>query len=884
MSLFTRIFSPIFWRRRDLYRDLAEEMREHLEEKTEQFVREGMSRGDAEHAARRAFGNATVIEEHGREVWQWPRLESIWADVRYALRQLRKSPGFTATAVLTLALGIGANTAIFSVIDTILLRPLPYADPDRLVLVSESLGGDDVGVSAQEYLDYRRENRVFSQVAAFESDGFNLTGNGQPLRVNAARISASALPLLGAAPEVGRNFADEEDRYGANRVVLLSHELWQSHYAGDPGIVGNTIRLDEKPYTVIGIMPPSFRFPFDGAPPSERARLWLPIAFAPNVLDPANRTMEFGVGLIGRLKDGVTPQQAREDVDGIASRFMQQYDYSGTIRVAPQVHLFAAHAIGKARPLLILLAACVACVLLIACANVANLLLVRASARGQEMALRAAIGANRFRLLRQCLVESILLSLFGAAAGVVLAIVLVPGLKHFGPANIPRLQDVALHPVALLFTLMVSLVTSVVFGFAPAWRLARVAPQPSMWPALQVGINHSSQRLQNGIATAEIALAVVLLVAGGLLLRSFARLLNAPMGFDPENTFVVRTLFDHARYRDSLQREAAQKELLDRLSRLPGIAAVAEASHLPLSDTRRIGIRLEHSGPSDYYWAENSLISPGYFAAMGIALRGRDFTPEDRRGSLPVAIVSETFARQFFPGKNPVGQRVQWGDRPLFSIIGVTADVHISALDTDPPPMIYTSIFQVDTGADGRTAFVLRGESAGRELSAAIMLPEFRERIWSLDKELPVYDATTLQGLVSESLAERRFTLVLLGSFAVSAVLLAVIGIFGVISNLVVQRQREFGVRIALGANRATIAKLVLGRASVVAIAGVASGLLLSVLASRLLLASLYHTSQYDPVVLCLIPTVLLAVVLAAAWLPARRAAGVDPMQALRSE
>ena len=883
MSWFARLF-----RRNDLYQDLAEEMRAHLEEKTDQFMRDGMSREEAEHAARRAFGNAALIEERGRQAWQSPRIESIWADLKYGLRQLRKSPGFTVTAVLTLALGIGANTGIFSLVSAVLLHPLPYDDPDRLVLVSEKLpylGGDEVGVSAQEYLDYQRQNRVFSAVAAFEADGFNLTGAGRPLRVNAVRFSASALPLLGVTPELGRNFTPEEDRNGADRVVLLSHPLWQTEFASSPGILGSTIRLDEKPYTVIGVMPPSFRFPLDAAPPSERAALWLPMAFAPNLLDPANRTMEFGVGLIGRLKKGTTVQQAQNDADQIASRFMHQYGYEGNMRVAPQVHPFAAHAVEKARPLLILLSAAVGCVLLIACANVANLLLAQASVRGPEMALRAAIGASRLRLMRQCLVENTALSFAGASVGLLLATVIIVSVKRFGPASLPRLQDVSLHPVALLFTFSLSLITVIMFGFVPAWRLAHVRPQPLLRVSAQAGSGHHSQRLQDSVAAAEIGLALVLLVTGGLLLRSFSRLLNLPFGFNPENAFIVRTVFDHNRYRDPSQRESAQKELLDRLSSLPGIAAVAEASHLPLSDTRQIGFRLERSNPSDFHWAENSLVSPGYFRAMGIPLlKGRDFTAQDQRDAPPVAIVSQTLAHQFYPGQNPIGQRFEWGDRALFTIIGVAADVHISALDADPPPMIYNSIFQVESGASGRTTFILRGMSTGPELSSASLLPEIRSQIWSLDKELPVYDATTLRSLVSDSLAQRRFTIVLLGSFAASALLLAVVGIFGVISYLVAQRNREFGVRMALGANRLGIAKLVLRKTSTIAMAGVAVGLILSVLGSRLLLASLYHTSQYDPVIFCLIPTILFAVVMAAAWLPAHRAAGVDPMQALRSE
>jgi predicted permease len=874
--------NQIFTRRRR-YDELSESIREHLEEKIADLMDNGMTRAKAERSARHEFGNVALIEERSREIWQWSTLESTWADLGYAARKLRKAPALTITCLLTLALGIGASTAVFSTINTILLHPLPYGDPGRLVLISESLpleGNNDVGVSAQEYLDYHSQNSVFSETAAFETADFNLTGTGEPRRINAARISASTLPLLGVTPELGRNFTPEEDRYGTDHVVLLSHALWQSQYGSAPDIVGKTVHLDETAYTVIGVMPRSFRFPFDAAPPSERASLWLPMAFAPNLLNPDNRTMEFGVGLIGRVKPDVSPQQAQADMNQIANRFMRQYGYSGTIRVSPHVYPLSAHSVERARPLLILLAASVLCVLLIASANIANLLLARASARTQEMALRMAIGANRLRLIRQCLVESSLLGLLGSIAGILVAILLVAGLKHFGPTSLPRLQDVAIHPIVLLFALALSLITSLFFGFAPAWRLSRVPPQASLRAARQANSDRSGQRLQNSVATAEIALAFVLLIAGGLLLHSFTRLLGSPFGFDPQNAFVVRTVFDHVRYPDPSKRDIMQKQLLDRLSRLPGISSVAEASHLPLSDTRQIGFRLEHAAQDDFHSAENSLVSPGYFHAMGITLvAGRDFTLGDRRDSPPVAIISQALSREYFPGRNPVGQRFHWGDRATFTIIGVAADVHVSSLDTDAPPMIYLDMFQIESGVSGKTAFILRGSTAGPELLSAI-----RQQVWSLDSELPLYEAATLQSLISESLAQRSFTLVLLGAFAVTALLLASVGIFGVISYLVAQRSSEFGVRMALGASRSQITNLVLSHGSIIAVAGCLCGLALSAFASRLLLTSLYRTDWYDSVTPCLVTLLLFVVALLASWLPARRAAATDPMHALRSE
>jgi predicted permease len=810
-------------------------------------------------------------------------MSGLAQDLRYALRQLRKSPGFTAVAVITLALGIGSSTAVFSVLDTVLLRPLPYQRPDQLVQVSETLpamGTEEVGVSPGEYQDYRDHNRSFSQIGAFDSAGFNLTGEGQPLRVNAAAVSASTFSVLGVSPEIGRTFTAEEDHYGSGHFAVLSHSLWERQYAGDRHILGQVIRLDETPYTVIGVMPPSFRFPYDGMPLSEMADLWVPIAFTPDSLLPKNREREFGVGVIGRLKPGVTMAQAQADMEGIASDFMAHYGYSGTLRVAPRAYAFAAHAVEKARPLVLLLVMAVVCVLFIACANVANLLMARGSRRAHEMAIRSSLGANPARLVRQCLSESALLSLCGAAAGIVLAVFLVAGLKAFGPADVPRLYDVALHPMLLGFALVLSLLSAVFFGLVPAWRSSRVSPESALKESARTGPSRGTQQLQHMVVTIEMAAAIVLLAAGGLLLRSFFRLLESPSGFDPSGTFVVRTLFDRERYPDGEKRRAVQREILDGLSHLPGISAVAEASHLPLSDEREIGFRLEHAEANDYHVAENSLVSPGYFRAMRIPLlRGRDFNDQDRPDTPFVAIISEKLAKQYFPGQDPIGQRFWWGDRAPFTVVGLVADVHISALDASPPPMIYNSMFQVESGASGRTAFVLRANR-----SVDVVFQEVRQEVWSADKDLPIYSSTTMATLVSESLAQRRFTMLLLTSFAVIALVLAAIGLFGVMSYLVAERTREFGVRMALGARRGNIYRQVLGRAAMVGAVGCALGLSLSIFATRLLQASLYRVSRLDGLTFALVPVVLLSVDLLAAYWPARQAAKVDPMVALRYE
>jgi putative ABC transport system permease protein len=806
-------------------------------------------------------------------------------DLRFGFRLLRKSPGFALVAVLTLALGIGANTTVFSAVDAVLLRPLPYYQPDRLVLVNESVmnsGNDYIGVAAQEYLDYRDQNQAFSNVAAFETAGFNLTGEGQPLRVQAATISASAFPTLGVSPIMGRAFTSQEDRSGSDNVVELSYSLWQNQYHADPNILGRSIKLDEKAYTVIGVMPPSFHFPYDGKPLSETADLWLPIGFSPEVLKPENRLMEFGVGLIARLKPGVTLQQAQNDIDNVSRHFQQQFPdaYSGNVHVTPHVYAFVAHLVEKTRALLMLLSAAVLCVLLIACANVANLLLARASSRTREMAIRSAVGAARSALLRQCLVESSLLSLLGGCAGVALAIAAIAGLRNYGPASVPRLHEITIHPLALLFTLALSVVTTLVFGFIPAWRLSHVAPQVFLKESAQTGTSRGTLRLQSAVAVGEIALALVLLIGGSLLVRSFVRLLQVPLGFDPQGTFIVRTVFDPTRYPDPGPRGNAQREIISRVANIPGVTTVSAASHLPLSDTRQIGFRPEHAASDDTHWAENSLVAPGYFRVMGISLQqGRDFTERDKPDSTPVAIINKTMARKYFPGRDAVGQRFYWGNLKLYTIIGVVDDVHISALDADPPPMIYNSMFQTQSGASSRTAFLARTSRSGQNLFS-----EVQQQVWSVDHDLPLYNSTTLAEVVSDSVAQRRFTMLLLAAFSTVALLLAAIGLFGVISYLVSQHQRDMALRMALGADRSDIHRMVLRQGARLGIAGCAIGLGLSLAGGQLLTTSLYRVSRFDPATLIFMPALLLLVVLLAVYLPARRAASVDPMQALRTE
>ncbi len=874
--------------RRQLDGDLDAEFRAHLEMLTEENIRKGMAPQEAHYAARREFGGLEQTREAHKQQRSLPAIENLSRDLRLGIRMLGRSPGFTAVAVITLALGIGANTTVFSLVNAVLIRKLPYRDPQQLLLLTETLpqlgGGEEVGVAAAEYLDYRDQNQSFSQVAAYETAGFNLTGDGTPLRVQAARISASAFSLLGVSAQLGRTFIEEEDRAGAPGVAVISDALWRNHYSASRDVLGKTVRLDEKPFTIIGVMPTGFLFPFDGAPLSERADLWVPIAFSAEGF--AERVREFGVGVVGRLKLGVTPAQAQQDILRVADNFMREHpeSYSGTIRVSPRTYPFVAHAAAKIKPLVLLAEAAVLCVLLIACANVANLLMAKARSRRREMAVRSAVGAARGRLLSQCLVESSLLSLIGAGAGAALAAPMISAARQFGPASLPQLQDVTLDPVALAFTLFLSVITTLSFGLIPALQLSRVPPQVAMKDTAQIGAIQATRRLQNSLVIVEIGAALALLIGGSLLLQSFVHLLNVPTGFRPQNTVVVRTLFDWSRYPDPLKREAVQKELLNRLRVLPGVRLAAEASHLPLSEARQIGFRIEGAPPDEFHWAHNSLVSPGYFQAMGISiLRGRDFREQDDRKSPNAAVISETLARQYFPNQDAIGKRYNWGGRADFTIIGVAADVRVTALDADPPPMIYNSMFQVESGASSRTALVLKLDSPDESVQQGIF-QSVQQQIWSLDKDLPIYGVSTMQSLMEDSVSQRRFTMLLIGGFGVLALLLAIIGLFGVVSYVVVLRQQELALRVALGAGRANMGWMVLKQGGLLGVAGCVFGLFVFMVGSPLLSSSLYQTSRHDLPTLLLAPLILFLATLCASYWPARRAMRVDPMALLRYE
>jgi predicted permease len=811
-------------------------------------------------------------------------METIVQDIRYGFRMLRKSPGFTLVALIVLMVGIGANVAIFSVVDTILLRPLPFRDANALVALWQNyptLGSEWLWTSPPEYLDYKNRNRVFTSVAGFENDSANLTGVGEPERLTLAKVTANMFPTLGINPLLGRTFSESEEHLGADNVAVLSYSFWRRRFGADPGTLGRSITLNQKAYTIIGVMPASFQFPIPGTPFTERAELWVPLAFTAHELQARAESMD--VMAVARLKDGVTLQQAVDDVKRIATDFQRENPniYNGKLHLITAVRPLAVDVVGKVRPLLLVLMAAVGFVLLIACANIANLLLARSTARARETAIRSAIGASSTRLARQFLTESVLLSVAGGVLGLVAAYWIVRLIAVVGPSQVPRLSELSIHPTALVFTLSVSLITGLLFGIAPAMRLAGLDLNSALKEgASQTGSGRRHHRLASTLVIVEVGCSLLLLIGAGLLINSFIRVLRVPPGFRPEGVVVVRTSFDTGLYTNREKRTAVEREIMARLAPMPGVESAALASHLPLVDDRAIGVHAEGADPTDFRWAQNDLIDENYFHTMGISLlHGRTFTAEDSPSTPPVAVINQSMARQFWPGQNAVGKHFDWGPHPPFTVIGVAADVKISALDADAPATAYMSIYQIQSGASSRAVFIVRSARDPGSLATAI-----RREVWSVDKELPLYDIRTMDDIVASSVAQRRFAVLLLASFAGLALMLAAIGLYGVLSYSVTERTREMGLRMALGARPTDLLRLVVGQGVRLAAIGVGAGLLASLVLTRLMSNLLFNVNPLDPITFLVVASVLLVVAFLATYIPAHRAASVDPMVALRYE
>jgi putative ABC transport system permease protein len=818
-------------------------------------------------------------------------METLIQDIRYGVRTLLKTPGFTAVAVIALALGIGANSAIFSVVNAVLLCPLPYTNSDRLVMLwatnpSLQLGIDNLPPSAANFVEWRDQSQVFENISALTSTNFNLTSAGEPERIVGARVSSSFFQLMDVSPKMGRAFSPEEDQPGNEQVVILSHSIWQGRFGADPDLIGKPLTLNAKSYTIIGIMPAGFRFPGAGDLPAymelqPQTDLWLPIALTSEQI---GKRGDHNLSVIARLKPYVTLDQAQTEMSNIARRLEER---------EPQAKGYGVNVIslneqlaGGIRPALLVMLVAVAFVLLIACANVANLLLARSAARQKEIAIRTALGASRGRIIRQLLTESILLSIGGGVIGILLTFLGIDLLLALSPKNIPRLGEINIDASVLCFTLIISIVTGGLFGLAPALQASRL----NLNESLKEGARNSTgglhrNRVRTLLVVSEVALSLVLLLGAGLMIRSLARLLTVDPGFNPKNVLTLGLSLPTSKYAESNQQTAFFQQVIERLKALPGVQSVGAVSALPLSGAEEASSFMVEGGAtidsSEMPMADRRRASADYFRAMGIPLvQGRYFTEADNQTATPVALISESFARRFFPDEDPVGRRIKNGGptstRPWLSIVGVVRDVKHVALEAEARPQVYMPYLQ-NTWAS--MTLVMRSASEPSSLAAAA-----RSAIWEVDKQQPVSDVKSMEQYLYASVAARRFSMILLAVFAVVALTLAAVGIYGVMSYSVNQRTREIGIRMALGAKQTDVLKLIVRQAMIPTFAGLAAGLCAAFFLTRLMSSLLYGVSATDPITFAVIPLILLAVAMAACAVPARRATKVDPGIALRHE
>ena len=814
-------------------------------------------------------------------------MPSLMQDLRFAIRQLRKSPGFALTTVLTLALGIGATTAIFSLINTVLLRPLPFPEPDRVVsaLALETTAGTagiPESLSYPDFFDWRTRNHSFEALASFHPDDRALTGSGSPRHLESQTVSSEFFRVLRVNPILGRGFVADDEKTGTH-VAVLSHETWQSIFGADPNIVGRAITLDGKQYNVVGVMPKGFQFPIQN--PS--AALWTTLADDTTDKDPltAQRGAHM-VHLVGRLKPGVSVVQANTDLDLIARNLAAQYPDSNTqfptAVVVPELEKL----VGNTRPALHVLFAAVTLVLLIACANVAGLMLTRTSRRRQEIAVRAAMGATRFGIIRQVLVESVVLSLCGGALGIVLAVILLKTMVHFVPQNLPRLDQVAVDGTVLGFAALASILTGVLFGVLPAWRMSRLDPALALREGTRsVTSGRGQHRLNNILVVAETAIGLVLLVGAGLLIHSFVRVLKVDPGFDSHHVLTVDLGMSDTQYPD-LKKVRFYEQLLPRLAALPGVETVSAGYPLPLSE-HNIGIAFAIEGrpiaKGNEPGAQVSIVTPDFFHTMRIpVISGRAFLPTDDSKAPAVVIINQAFARKYFPGENPIGKRMKPGlgdgimNEPMREIVGVVGDVKRTGITAEMPVQYYLPFKQaiiLDPTIIIRTA--------GDPLS---LLGPLRAQLAQVDSNVPLFDIRTLDDYVSLSAAQPRFQTVLITFFAAMALLLSAIGLYAVLSYMVTQRTLEIGLRLALGAQREEVLGLILRRGLILAVTGLGIGIFVSVLLTRFISEMLYGVQPLDPLTFVGVSAVLLMVSLIASSVPAFRAARLDPMRTLREQ
>jgi predicted permease len=883
--------------------ELAREIGAHLALLEDEYLRQGMTPEDARRAARLAYGGVEQATQLHRDERAFQGLGQILQDTRYSFRQLRRSPGFTVTAILMLALGIGATTAIFSIVEGVLLRPLPFPDPDGLVILGDVLEGSHCAscahssVTAPDIRNYMRDTQTFTHLGGYRQRLFELSGTGDPAAVNGTRMSGEVFAALGVPPLLGRTFTQHEDEAG-QQVVVLSYGMWRSRFHGDANVLGSKIILYRKPYTVIGVMPREFEFPLNPGHVNH-SELWLPLSLGPEEF-AAGSAASWNSRMVGRLKPGITAEQAQSDAERVARDTMRDYPaYMHSLRIHAAVTPLHEDTVEQARPLVRTLLFAVIIVLLIACANLAGLLLVRAIRRRREIAVRLALGARAAPLLRQAIVESMVLSIAGGAIGLALAAVALRLGVSLLPQTLPRVHEIGMNWPVMLFALGLALLTGFLCGLAPAFAAIRTSVNETLKEGGRTGTSGSGHsRLRSALVVAEIAVALTLLTASGLLLRSFEKMRDVKLGFRPDHTLAALYVLPHQRYQTQSAIDQFTKTLRNDLGQLPGVDAVGITSFLPAAgDAWGIAFIIEGYVPpkgSGLNRAAMSLVEGDPFEALGIrVLRGRVFTESDNAGSQLVAIVNRKMAERYWPGQDPIGKQLRRGlpetSTPWMTVVGEVDDVKLESRDAETMPQVYQPVTQT-VASEGVLA-------AAGELSAAdgwIILrsrlaPEqmentLRATVRKIDPQLPLYQMQTMEQAISKSEAPRRFNTVLISSFAIAAVLLSVLGIYGVIAFSVALREQEMAVRIALGCQRSGLILHILRSGARLAAVGCGLGLLGAVAASRLLRSFLFEVSPFDPGVLALSAIAMLLLALAASALPARRASSTDPMLALRGE
>lgn len=889
-------------RRKRMLQELDQDIREHLAMEARENIERGMSPEEARYAAARKFGNILRVKEDTRAVWSFVWLEQLGQDIRYALRMLRKSPGFTTVAVLTIALGIGATTAIFSVVDATLLHPLPFPQPEQLVSVEADLpgvGAQDVGISVPEWQDFQRSG-IFDYISPIGGGDVNLTGSSHPARIRFLNVAPNYFALLGVQPQLGRAFDPQDHTPGFTLEALISDGLWKRSFAADPRVLGKSLRLDNDLYRVVGVMPAGFHDP--GRTAEERnIEIWLASGFAAAPAPPPLRSSRFLPEALARISPGLSIASAQRQLDSLAASLRHQFpdEYppqsAWSVRLVPLKDTL----VRDVRQSLILLLGAVAFVLLIGCVNVANLLLARASARGREMALRQALGAARSRLISQLLTEGVLLSLLGGIAGLAILFSAKAFLLQILPDSLPRLNEISVNWSVLLFALLASLAAGAIFGLAPAWHAGR----PDLTHMLKQEARGSTgsgdqARMRRILVVTEFALSLVLMIAAGLLLRSFWDLLRVRPGFNPQNVMAVRMWLPVPNdpetdiYKTPAQEAPFVREILRRGRTLPGVEEIAlgDAAAIPLGHGRNdlipfpLIIEGRETPRNEAPLVNGSIVTPEYFHLLRMnLLRGRLFCEFDDENAPKVVVINEALARTYWPNGDALGKHVQLNTARISqmvtswaTVVGVIADARTESLADSPVPQMYLSLYQ---RRSKDLAIFVRGR-----LDMAALPVELREQVQSINPELPVFAARTLDEMVSASLSQRRFSMELVGLFALTALLLAGLGIYGVISYLVSERTHEIGIRVALGAPRRKILRMVLHQGLRLAIAGAALGLVGAVIVSHLMAGLLYGVRPTDPLTFAAVALLLIGVALIACYIPARRAIHVDPLVALRHE